>query len=557
MTLRRLIGWLALLAGGAALGVAALATVAVVVLAAGGVLTTPPGAWVVRASPVPGLRLMLSVPGLLRFATSPVALRLLDGRALASRFGELRFSRDGSALQVDCAPCRFDEPRLAARPILIDHLRLRLAQADARTIVGELAGGEVTLGFTARLQPERIDIDWQLPPTGIAAVYRMLESVIPEAHLARIDGRIDARGSLRLPQRRAHVEVGIEGFSADGLGTEKLASGTVGFACADVDGPPVARRVTPGAGRWISPAGSGALLAAAVLAAEDQRFHEHEGFDRVEIARLLGSIDEQGLGRGASTISQQLARTLFTGGERSGARKLRELLYAVEMERTLGKGMILALYLNTVHWGPGICGADAAAGTYFGKRPGELTPLEAAWLAGILPNPQRAFDDEFLAGAPDPSRATRVLQQMRDLPRRERERWSAQPLAFAEPATMRGTDAGVRRSASGRARALPLPAPPRRASGGRGWCRRRLPAAPPSRSTARTLPRVRTPRRRPPASRRSGGCHGGRPRARTLRRLRASARGRWPRTGSARECSRAPPSRPPPASGRRRPPRGR
>jgi len=435
MTLRGAFGWLALLACGAALGIAALATIAMVVLSAGGALTTPPGAWVVHASPVPGLRVKLSVPGLVRFATSPVALRLLDGRTADSRIGRLHFARDGSALRVACAPCRIDEPRLAAQRVSIDRLQLRLVQLDARTIAGELRGGDVEVSFTARLQPERIDVDWRLPPTEIAAIYRLLESAIPEAHLARIDGRLDARGSLRLPQRRARIEAGIDGLAVDGLGTEKLASGTVGFACPDAAGLPMSRRVTPGEGRWISPAGSGALLAAAVLAAEDQRFREHEGFDRTEIASVLASIDGEAPSRGASTISQQLARTLFTGGGRTGARKLRELLYAVEMERTLGKGMILALYLNTVHWGPGICGADAAARAYFGKRPGELTPLEAAWLASVLPNPQRAYDDVFLVRSPDGSRAVRVLQQMRGLPRREREHWAQQPLVFTVPAS--------------------------------------------------------------------------------------------------------------------------
>jgi hypothetical protein len=431
--LRRALAGLALLAGGAALAIAALATITVVVLSAGGAMTTPPGAWVAHVRPVAGLRVKLSVPGLVRFATSPLALRLLDGRAVDSRIGRLHFARAGSVLQVDCAPCRLDDPRLAAKPVHLDRLELRLARNNEQTLAGELAGGELTVRFTARLQPDRIDVDWQLPPAEIAAVYRLLGSVIPEAHLARIDGRIEARGSLRLPQRRARVELAIDGFRVDGLGTEKLAGGSVEFGCPDAEGQPSLRRLTPGEGRWISPAQSGALLAAAVLAAEDQRFHEHEGFDRTEIAAVLASIDGEAPGRGASTITQQLARTLFTGGERTGARKLRELLYAVQMERTLGKGMILALYLNTVHWGPGICGADAAARTYFGKRPQQLTPLEAAWLAGILPNPERAFDEEFLARAPDRGRAARVLQQMRSLSTAERERWSRQPLVLVPP----------------------------------------------------------------------------------------------------------------------------
>jgi len=437
MNLRRTLGWLALLVGAAALGVAALATLAMVVLTAGGVLTTPPGAWVVHVSPVPGLRVRLSVPGLVRFATSPAALWLLGGRAISTRFGEVHFERDGSALQVVCAPCRFEAPPLATQPLSVDRLQLRLSQIDTQTLAGELTGTAVKLRFTARLQPERIDVDWHLPPTEIAAVYRLLGSVIPEAHLAHIEGRVDAHGSLRLPQRRARVELAIDGFAVGGLGTEALAEGPVEFGCPDADALPGPRRVKAGEGRWISPTGSGALLAAAVLAAEDQRFHQHDGLDRTEIARVLVSIDEPGLSRGASTITQQLARLLFTGGERTGARKLRELLYAVEMERTLGKRAILALYLNTVHWGPGICGADAAARTYFGKRPRELTPLEAAWLAGILPNPERAFDDEYLAGAPATGRAVHVLQQMRSLPRRERERWAQQALVFAAPSVTR------------------------------------------------------------------------------------------------------------------------
>lgn len=437
MNPRRALAWLALLAGGAALGVACLAMMAMVVLSAAGVLTTPPGAWVMHVSPVPGIDVKVSVPGLARFATSSTARRLLDGRTLASRFGALHFERQGDALQVTCAPCRFDSPPLAAQPVLVDRLQLRLRSSSAQTLAGQAASGAVTVAFTVRLQPEHIDIDWRLPPTEIAAIYRLLASVIPEAHLARIEGRIDARGSLRLPQRRARIETAIDGFAVEGLDTEKFATGPVEFTCPDEEAASSPRRVTPGEGRWISPTQSGALLASAVLAAEDQRFDGHGGFDRTEIASVLASVDEQGPARGASTISQQLARALFTGGERTAARKLRELLYAVELERSLGKPAILALYLNTVHWGPGICGADAAARGYFGKRPQQLTPLEAAWLAAILPNPARAYAEEYLAGRPQSGRAVRQLQQMRSLPRRERERWAQQSLVFAAPALRR------------------------------------------------------------------------------------------------------------------------
>jgi hypothetical protein len=430
---RRLLSVSALLVAGGLFGVLLVATLAVIVAAASGVLTSPPGAWVLRTSPLPGVSVNVSVPGLARFATSPMALRLLDGRSFATRVGRLRFGRAGDALTVACAPCRIDAPRLAAQPLIVERVHLTVARLGTQRLGGSVTAASIGLDFTAKLEFDRIDIDWTLPPTDIGAAYRLFESAFPEASTARIGGRIAAHGSLRLPQRRARTELAIDGFTVEGLGTERLAAGTVPFTCGDRHGAPTARRVVPGEGRWVSPAQSGALLAAAVLAAEDQRFFEHDGFDRVEVARVLASVEEQGVRRGASTITQQLARGFVTGGERTAARKLRELLYAVEMERTLGKRLILALYLNTVDWGPGICGADAAARTYFGKRPGELTPIEAAWLASILPNPAQAYEDEFVAGAADPARAGRVLRQMRVLPRAERERWAAAELAFAPP----------------------------------------------------------------------------------------------------------------------------
>jgi membrane peptidoglycan carboxypeptidase len=97
----------------------------------------------------------------------------------------------------------------------------------------------------------------------------------------------------------------------------------------------------------------------------------------------------------------------------------------------VGKARILELYLNTVDWGPGLCGARSAARAYFGKSPARLTALEAAWLASTLRNPHAAWDQQFLARQPDRARATQVLMQMRDWPKRQRERFAAQPLAFA------------------------------------------------------------------------------------------------------------------------------
>jgi hypothetical protein len=167
-----------------------------------------------------------------------------------------------------------------------------------------------------------------------------------------------------------------------------------------------------------------------VIAAEDQHFYEHAGFDPSAIAAWLSLNAERGsIVGGASTITQQLAKLLYVGDERTHVRKLRELLYAVEMERTLGKAHILDLYLAIVPWGPGICGADAAAGHYFGKEVDDLTVAEAAWMAGMLRNPQRAAEDP----AGHVERALWVVDGMTRFPRAQRRsahRELARPIAW-------------------------------------------------------------------------------------------------------------------------------
>jgi membrane peptidoglycan carboxypeptidase len=256
--------------------------------------------------------------------------------------------------------------------------------------------------------------------------------VVPEAAVARIEGTLAAGGQLQLPQRSGSIKFHAEAIEVGGLGTEALQFGSFAMACRDAGGAP--RRTLTGDSepRWITLDRMG-LLPAAVIAAEDQRFELHAGYDDTEIASLLASVEPEGLRRGASTLTQQLARTLFTGGEKTVARKLRELLYAIEMERTLGKPRILELYLNAVDWGPGLCGARDAARTYFRKRPEQLTPLEAAWLAGILRAPHAAHAQQFVGGTVDAERARWVLMQMRGMARSERERWRRKPLVLASP----------------------------------------------------------------------------------------------------------------------------
>jgi monofunctional glycosyltransferase len=143
-------------------------------------------------------------------------------------------------------------------------------------------------------------------------------------------------------------------------------------------------------------------LKRAVVAAEDARFLDHEGFDWEAIQKAMQKNEKRGkVVAGASTISQQLAKNLFLSGERSWLRKGEEAMITWMMERTLSKRRILELYLNLAEWGEGVFGAEAAARHHFGLPAAALGPEQAAWLAAILPSPRRydrGRETAYLAG---------------------------------------------------------------------------------------------------------------------------------------------------------------
>jgi monofunctional biosynthetic peptidoglycan transglycosylase len=141
--------------------------------------------------------------------------------------------------------------------------------------------------------------------------------------------------------------------------------------------------------RWIPYARISPNLKRAVLVAEDAGFWGHEGIDLVEIRKSLEADWEQGsFLRGASTITQQLAKNLYLSPSRNPLRKLRELFIARRLEYELSKTRILELYLNNIEWGDGIYGADAAARAYFGVSASAVNPDQAALMAGAIVNPR-------------------------------------------------------------------------------------------------------------------------------------------------------------------------
>jgi monofunctional biosynthetic peptidoglycan transglycosylase len=142
--------------------------------------------------------------------------------------------------------------------------------------------------------------------------------------------------------------------------------------------------------QWVPYERISSNLKRAVVAAEDARFLDHEGFDWEMITKAMVKNERRGrVVAGASTISQQLAKNLFLSGERSWLRKGEEAIITWMLERVMSKRRILELYLNFAEWGEGVFGAEAAARHHFGVPATALSPEQAAWLAAILPSPRR------------------------------------------------------------------------------------------------------------------------------------------------------------------------
>jgi monofunctional glycosyltransferase len=141
--------------------------------------------------------------------------------------------------------------------------------------------------------------------------------------------------------------------------------------------------------RWVPYPRISSNLKRAVLAAEDDAFFQHEGVDFEQVKNAIQSDLQRGRAiRGASTITQQLAKNLYLSPSRDPLRKLRELMITRRLETALPKARIFEIYLNVIEWGDGIWGAEAAARTYFGTSAASLSREQAALLAASIINPR-------------------------------------------------------------------------------------------------------------------------------------------------------------------------
>jgi membrane peptidoglycan carboxypeptidase len=191
------------------------------------------------------------------------------------------------------------------------------------------------------------------------------------------------------------------------------------------------------------------LMVQTLLLGEDSGFFGHRGIDLSEVPFAILTNWSRGMAaRGASTLSQQLAKNLFLSREKRLGRKLQELSLALLLESTLGKERILEIYLNVIEWGPGLFGLRPAARQYFGEEPHELTPAQMALLVALVPGPvkyQRSLADGT------PSRGfrpliDRLLAKLRSVSALSEEEYQA---ALAEDLRVTPPAAGARHLETG------------------------------------------------------------------------------------------------------------
>jgi len=147
----------------------------------------------------------------------------------------------------------------------------------------------------------------------------------------------------------------------------------------------------------------------AVVIAEDGMFYSHSGFDWFEVREsLMRNMEEGRAARGASTITQQLAKNLYLSTSKTILRKLEEAAMTLLLEQLLTKNRILEVYVNVIEWGPGVFGIEAASRRYFGKSAAELSVDESLRLAAVIPSPLRHRPDG------DGTYVTRRVKMLRD-----------------------------------------------------------------------------------------------------------------------------------------------
>jgi penicillin-binding protein 1A len=277
------------------------------------------------------------------------------------------------------------------------------------TVVLAGAGDDARLGLD--LMVERVDLARLLATSGLG-LPAGAEGLGAAALTARFVGRLSDPGSFSVTQRLDFTPPKRPVPAVERLKTDFV------HEVALPDGTRQAIEVSPSSPDFIPLGEVPPLFVKALLLAEDAGFYGHRGLDLSELPMALATDLSRGsAARGASTLSQQLAKNLFLSREKSLGRKLQELALALLLESSLGKDRILEIYLNVIEWGPGLYGLRPAARHYFGKEPRELTAKETAFLVTLIPGPikyQRSFSGGELSPAFE-AMVTNLLAKLRSV----------------------------------------------------------------------------------------------------------------------------------------------
>jgi hypothetical protein len=270
----------------------------------------------------------------------------------------------------------------------------RLALGPARLDLGPTgrAGAEVTLELETRPEPRfelairAKELDWK------AALDALPQPLRPPPEAPQVKGelalRLTVSGRTRHPSAwRIEGDVDPSGLAPAPGGRALGMPFTWQAPLLDGRTRPVV--IGPANRDFVPLASLPGYVVRSVLASEDAGFYAHHGFDLQEIQDALSRAGERPRMRGASTITQQLAKNLYLSPERTLLRKVREAMATVALESSVSKRRLLEIYLNLAEWGPGVHGIGQAARHWFGKNAQALSPKEAAFLASVIPNPVR------------------------------------------------------------------------------------------------------------------------------------------------------------------------
>jgi len=322
--------------------------------------------------------------------------------ALPHLQGEIQFDlhplEDGMGFSLQSKQLILQHPFLQAKPLEAINIQLKgtwdgdiiealmIWEENEFGIYGNLSvGGESAFIYNLQIEANNLPVAELMAPFDI-----------PVQERQRVSGELFFTLNIQGPPLTQRADIRFEKLTTDGrlVDPQSFQRGDFPFKPLNATKYQI---IGPRSPHWV-PISAMGWMPKTTVAAEDSKFHTHPGVDMEQLHDAFASFQlhgsaPQSKGRGGSTITQQLAKNLFLNADRTVQRKLRELLYTVELEKVLTKDKILELYLNIVEFGPGIYGIKQASETYFLKSPSKLTLKEAAYLAAVLPAPARYFKE--------------------------------------------------------------------------------------------------------------------------------------------------------------------